>query len=304
MAEQVRQYVAIDAKSFYASVECVERHLNPLTTNLVVADESRTEKTICLAVSPALKAHGVPGRPRLFEVIQRVRDVNRERMNAGIRSGAIKRNPETKKYQFSSASFDAEAIESDPTLEVSYIIAPPRMRLYEEYSSRIYATYLKYVAPEDIIDVTNYLHTYADIIHLPHHKAPNRPHMSLYDRAAQFSPFAALTGFDGVIAETARLTDRKVKLSESEKILLDQKLTLIDDVIQDKHHPEITVVYFVPDYLKEGGEYEEYTGLARKIDPIERTVVFMAANGRSAGKTIRVDDMTEIHGELVDYMDD
>ena len=222
MAEQVRQYVAIDAKSFYASVECVERHLNPLTTNLVVADESRTEKTICLAVSPALKAHGVPGRPRLFEVIQRVRDVNRERMNAGIRSGAIKRNPDTKRYQFSSASFDAEAIESDPTLEVSYIIAPPRMRLYEEYSRRIYATYLKYVAPEDIIDVTNYLHTYADIIHLPHHKAPNRPHMSLYDRAAQFSPFAALTGFDGVIAETARLTDRKVKRSESEKILLDQ----------------------------------------------------------------------------------
>ena len=172
MEEQVRQYVAIDAKSFYASVECVERHLNPLTTNLVVADESRTEKTICLA--PALKAHGVPGRPRLFEVIQRVRDVNRERMNAGIRLGAIKRNPETKRYQFSSASFDAEAIESDPTLEVSYIIAPPRMRLYEEYSSRIYATYLKYVAPEDIIvysidevfiDVTNYLHTYGMTAH-------------------------------------------------------------------------------------------------------------------------------------------
>ena len=174
MEEQVRQYVAIDAKSFYASVECVERHLNPLTTNLVVADESRTEKTICLAVSPALKAHGVPGRPRLFEVIQRVRDVNRERMNAGIRLGAIKRNPETKRYQFSSASFDAETIESDPTLEVSYIIAPPRMRLYEEYSSRIYATYLKYVAPEDIIvysidevfiDVTNYLHTYGMTAH-------------------------------------------------------------------------------------------------------------------------------------------
>ena len=145
---------------------------------------------------------------------------------------------------------------------------------------------------------------YADIIHLPHHKAANRPHMSLYDRAAQFSPFAALTGFDGVIAETARLTDRKGELSESEKILLDQKLTLIDDVIQDKHHPEITVVYFVPDYLKEGGEYEEYTGKVRKIDPIERTVVFLAANGRSAGKAIRVDDITEIHGELVDYMDE
>ena len=174
MSEKVRQYVAIDAKSFYASVECVERHMNPLTTNLVVADESRTEKTICLAVSPALKAHKVPGRPRLFEVVQRIRDVNRERMNAGIRSGAIKRDPETKKYQFSSASFDAEAIESDPTLEVSYIIAPPRMRLYEEYSSRIYATYLKYVAPEDIIvysidevfiDVTNYLNTYGMTAH-------------------------------------------------------------------------------------------------------------------------------------------
>ena len=143
---------------------------------------------------------------------------------------------------------------------------------------------------------------YADIIHLPHHKAKNRPHMRLYDRAAQFSPFAALTGFDGVIAETARLTDRKVELSESEKILLDQKLTLIDDVIQDKHYPEISVVYFVPDYLKEGGEYEEYTGQVRKIDPIERTVVFLADNGRSAGKKVLIDDVMEIHGKLVDYL--
>jgi len=174
MAEKVRQYVAIDAKSFYASVECVERHLNPLTTNLVVADESRTEKTICLAVSPSLKTHKVSGRARLFEVIQRMKEVNRERLNAGIRSGAIQRDPETKRYHFSSASFDAEAIESDPTLEVSYIVAPPRMRLYEEYSSRIYATYLKYVAPEDIIvysidevfiDVTDYLRTYGMTAH-------------------------------------------------------------------------------------------------------------------------------------------
>ena len=102
MAEKVRQYVAIDAKSFYASVECVERHLNPLTTNLVVADESRTEKTICLAVSPSLKAHGIPGRARLFEVIQRMKQVNRERLNAGIRSGAIRRDPETRKLNESS----------------------------------------------------------------------------------------------------------------------------------------------------------------------------------------------------------
>ena len=174
MAEKVRQYVAIDAKSFYASVECVERHLNPLTTNLVVADECRTEKTICLAVSPSLKAHGISGRARLFEVIRRMKQVNRERLNAGIRSGAIRRDPETRKYQFSASSFDAEAIEKDPTLEISYIVAPPRMRLYEEYSSRIYATYLKYVSSEDIIvysidevfiDVTDYLRTYGMTAH-------------------------------------------------------------------------------------------------------------------------------------------
>ena len=174
MAERIRQYVAIDAKSFYASVECVERHLNPLTTNLVVADESRTEKTICLAVSPSLKAHGIPGRARLFEVIQRMKQVNRERLNAGIRSGTIRRDPETRKYQVSASSFDAEAIEKDPTLEISYIVAPPRMRLYEEYSSRIYATYLKYVSSEDIIvysidevfiDVTDYLRTYGMTAH-------------------------------------------------------------------------------------------------------------------------------------------
>ena len=174
MAEKVRQYVAIDAKSFYASVECVERHLNPLTTNLVVADESRTEKTICLAVSPSLKAHGISGRARLFEVIRRMKQVNRERLNAGICSGAIRRDPETRKYQFSAASFDAEAIAKDPTLEISYIVAPPRMRLYEEYSSRIYATFLKYVSSEDIIvysidevfiDVTDYLRTYGMTAH-------------------------------------------------------------------------------------------------------------------------------------------
>ena len=145
---------------------------------------------------------------------------------------------------------------------------------------------------------------YADIIHLPHHKAANRPHMSLYDRAAQFSPFAALVGFDGVIAETGRLTDRRVELPESEKVLLDQKLTLIDDVIQDGHHPEITVMFFVADPLKEGGEYQEYIGKVRKVDAVERTIVFLAANGRSAGKRVPIDDVLEIHGELVDYMDD
>ena len=162
MPEQVRQYVAIDAKSFYASVECVERHLNPLTTHLVVADESRTEKTICLAVSPALKVHGVPGRPRLFEVIQRIKAVNKERLRAGIR---------------------------------------------------------------------------------------------------------------------------------------------IDEELRKGNHPEITVVYFVPDPRKAGGAYEEYTGRVRSIDAVEKCVVFLAENRRSAGKRIRIDGIAEIRGELVDDME-
>ena len=162
-------YIAIDLKSFYASVECAERHMDPLTTNLVVADESRTEKTICLAVSSSLKAHKIAGRARLFEVIQQVKEVNRERLSAGIKSGAIKRNPETHRYEFSSASFDAEALDADPTLELTYVVAPPRMRLYEEYSSRIYSIYLKYIDANDIVvysidevfmDVTAYLSMY------------------------------------------------------------------------------------------------------------------------------------------------
>lgn len=145
---------------------------------------------------------------------------------------------------------------------------------------------------------------YADIIHLPHHKAANRPHMSMYDRAAQFSLFAALSGFDGIIAETGRMTDRRIELSESERSLLDQKLTLIDDVIQDGYHPEIAVEYFVADQRKDGGEYREYTGKVRQIDTVARTIVFLAENGRSAGKTISVEEIKAIRGELVEYMDD
>ena len=144
-----RTYIAIDLKSFYASVECVERHLDPLTTNLVVADPSRTEKTICLAVSPSLKAHGIGGRARLFEAIQRVREVNQKRLDYAIRHKLIRKD-ENGKYSFTSASFDAVALESDPSLELSFITAPPRMKMYEEYSTRIYSIYLKYIAPEDI----------------------------------------------------------------------------------------------------------------------------------------------------------
>lgn len=163
-----RSYIAIDLKSFYASVECVDRRLDPLTTNLVVADGTRTEKTICLAVSPSLKAHGIPGRARLFEVVERVREVNRERFSRALRLGALPRD-EKGNYHFSSPSFEAPALENDPSLELSYIVAPPRMRLYEQFSTQIVSIYLKYVAPEDLhvysidevfIDATGYLDTY------------------------------------------------------------------------------------------------------------------------------------------------
>lgn len=155
--DQQHTYVAIDLKSFYASVECVERHLDPLDTNLVVADAARTEKTICLAVSPSLKAYGISGRARLFEVVQRVREVNMER-----RGRAPGR-------RFSGSSCYARELLEHPELEVSYIIAPPRMAFYMEYSTVIYNIYLKYIAPEDIhvysidevfMDVTQYLGTY------------------------------------------------------------------------------------------------------------------------------------------------
>ena len=144
---------------------------------------------------------------------------------------------------------------------------------------------------------------YEDIIHLPHHQSSNRPHMSLYDRAAQFSPFAALTGFDGVIVETSRLTDQKIELSEYERALLDQKLSHIDDELRKGNHPEITVIYFVPDPLKAGGAYNEYTGHVRNIDAFERCIVFLAGNGRSAGRRIGIDDIWGMHGELVDDME-
>lgn len=151
-----RTYIAIDLKSFYASVECVERGLDPLTTNLVVADMSRTEKTICLAVSPSMKAYGIPGRARLFEVVQRIREVN-----AG-------RRRRTDRQPVTGKSVSDTELQSHPDWEVDYIVAPPRMAFYIEYSTRIYQVYLKYVAPEDIhvysidevfMDVTSYLPT-------------------------------------------------------------------------------------------------------------------------------------------------
>ena len=156
MAEN-RTYIAIDLKSFFASVECKERKLDPLKTNLVVADAARTEKTICLAVTPSLKAYGIPGRARLFEVVQRVREENQKR--AAAAPG----------HRLEGTSYDDDALKNNPSLAIDYVIAPPRMALYMEYSTKIYNIYLKYVAPEDIhvysidevmMDVTSYLRTY------------------------------------------------------------------------------------------------------------------------------------------------
>lgn len=150
-------YLAIDLKSFYASVECIERHLNPMNTNLVVADNSRTEKTICLAVSPALKSLGVPGRPRLFEVNEKVRQLNSFRR--------AKLNGKT----LQEKSYLLSELQKKQDLAIDFIIAPPRMAHYIKYSTDILNVYLKYIAPEDIhvysidevfIDISHYLKTY------------------------------------------------------------------------------------------------------------------------------------------------
>ncbi len=157
MQEKNHNYICIDLKSFYASVECIERSLDPLNTNLVVADSSRTEKTICLAVSPSLKSYGISGRARLFQVVEKVKEVNAlRRLN-------------TKKNTFEGSSVFDDELKENNELALDYIIAPPRMALYMEYSTRIYDVYLKYIAHEDMqvysidevfFDVTAYLKTY------------------------------------------------------------------------------------------------------------------------------------------------
>ena len=162
MEDKKRTYIAIDLKSFYASVECVERNLDPLTTNLVVADVSRTEKTICLAVTPSLKQYGISGRARLFEVIQRLQGINYQRKNSAP------------SHRLTGKSFSDIELKAHPDWAVDYIAAPPRMAHYIEVSSKIYSIYLKYIAAEDIhvysidevfIDVTNYLDSYKMTAH-------------------------------------------------------------------------------------------------------------------------------------------
>ena len=135
MKDVQRTYIAIDLKSFYASVECVDRNLDPLSTNLVVADVRRTEKTICLAVSPSLKAYGIGGRARLFEVVQRIREVNNQRQR------------QAPQHRLTDKSYNDLELKEHPDWAVDYIVAPPRMAHYIEVSSKVYSIYLKYIAP-------------------------------------------------------------------------------------------------------------------------------------------------------------
>ena len=164
-----KAYIAIDLKSFYASVECSVRNLDALSTNLIVADSSRTEKTICLAVTPSLKAYGIPGRVRLFDVVRKIKEINADRLRSAIRQGKVSRGPDGA-YHFSGVSADARELAADPSLELGYIVAPPRMKLYENISTKIFSIYMKYISDEDIhvysidecfMDVIGYLETYA-----------------------------------------------------------------------------------------------------------------------------------------------
>lgn len=219
-------YIAIDLKSFYASVECIERKLNPMTTNLVVADMSRTEKTIGLAVSPSLKSFGIPGRPRLFEIVQKVKVVNNERRR--------------KAGKLVGESYNINELNENPSLAVGYIVAPPRM--------------------------------------------------SLYERAAQFSPFAALTGYEDAVEETARLTDARLELSEDMKTILNEKMQMIVDNWDAE--PIVTITYFVPDKKKEGGAYVDVTGIVKEIDEYERCIVL------ADKKKIPIEQVRAIEGDL------
>lgn len=172
MAEQ-KTYIAIDLKSYYASAECAARHLDPLSTNLVVADTSRTDKTICLAVSPSLKAYGIPGRARLFEVIRKVKEINARRLQEAIRKHVAVRNDKGE-WDFTESSFNANALKADPSLKLTFIAATPRMSYYIRTSSEIYSIYSKYISADDILvysideiffDATGYLSLYNTTAH-------------------------------------------------------------------------------------------------------------------------------------------
>lgn len=146
---------------------------------------------------------------------------------------------------------------------------------------------------------------YADIIDLPHWQSPTRPHMSLYDRAAQFSSYKALSGYEDMVAEEARETESEAELTEERAELLSRKLRVISDAVREGEHPELTFTVFIPDERKTGGRYVEITDSVKKVDSVYRKIVLMGKEGRSqANKTIDIDRIIDIKGELVDYVDD
>ena len=257
-------YLCIDLKSFYASVECIERNLDPLTTNLVVADESRTEKTICLAVTPSLKAYGIPGRARLFEVIQTVKNVNASRRN------------KAPNRRFTEKSYDALQLKANPPLELDYIIAKPRIAHYMEHSAKIYEIYLKYN------DILNMQYPNPEI-------EKDFPDKIL--REAQFAPFAVLTGYDDTIAETARQTDSKLELDEYEIEKLNAKLQYLENADEEY---KVVISYFVSDKKKSGGAYVSKSGVIVKVHEYEREVVM------DDGTKIPIDDIYSISGSVFD----
>lgn len=225
----MRSCICIDLKSFYASVECVDRGLDPLTTNLVVADESRTEKTICLAVTPSLKSYGIAGRARLFEVVQRVREVNRDRLYT------LRKNKKDNKAEFADSSYIDPEIKSHPELQLGYIVAPPQMRRYMAFSNKIVEIYLRYVAPEDIhiysidevfMEVTAYLKNY----HMTPRELAEKMVREVYEETGITATagigtnlFLAKVAMD-VVAKKMPADERGVRIAELDEISYREQL--------------------------------------------------------------------------------
>ena len=314
-------YLCIDLKSFYASVECVTRGLDPLTINLVVADVTRTEKTICLAVTPSLKAYGIPGRARLFEVIQKVEEINRQRKYNAPH------------HKLDCESYNAVELARNPSLALSYIAAPPRMAYYMEYSTRIYNIYLKYIALEDIhvysidevfIDFTHYLSTYKctarelaqtmikDVLANTGITATAGIGTNMYLAKITMDITAKKMPADenGVrIAELDEMSYRKELWTHKPltdfwmlgsgiaKKLDDGTISTLNDKLNhavslSDEQPEISVTYFKPDSKKNGGEYVTHTGVIKRVDEYERKLIF-------TDKTvIPIDDIYGIDGEI------
>lgn len=268
-------YIAIDLKSFYASVECVERNLNPLTTNLVVADTSRTEKTICLAVSPSLKEYGIPGRLRLFEVIQKVREINTNRKHQLLG------------HTFKGKSIDKIELKQHPEYELDYIAAPPQMNKYMQYSTKIYNIYLKYFSPDDIyvysidevfIDVTHYLKTYQ----MKASSLATKIMHEVYEETGITSTCGVGTNL--YLAKVALDIEAKHAIPNKYGVriaCLDENMYkrqfIKNNLSNNKNNFTTQITYFISDDKKEGGKYVTITDTIYKIDEYKHQ--FIMKNG-------------------------